>query len=370
MGLLKSMTAETIDLHEDTSQEGEFDLQGILETAHKSKVRDLFTSRFNDPVWLNWAYSRGRISRDFHRRCQRAINRSRGHRESPKLLGRVGSVDYSALEVVTLAAFSRDPVLIDLLDKGIDMHCYRLAEQMKMPYEEVKKRAKDEHHPEHARFKKLRTAIKVKAFQYQYGASAQGIAFSTGCSVKEAQDFIDLERSIFKRVEEWYEHEVYQVVEDSSEFARVQDENGNFTTGRRGWWTSPAGTRYEFVTSAETRWVDGKKKKVQCFNTRQMRNYPIQGEASFFVQTISGKLIRWLTSLQRDDFLIINTTHDDIAFDCTVEAGYELIPQMTELMSSVPETMKQYGYDLCVPFPVEAEWGFSLGGKSAFKPLD
>ena len=52
--------------------------------------------------------------------------------------GRTASswADYSALEVVTLAAFSKDKALVEALMDNIDMHCLRLAANINEPYEE------------------------------------------------------------------------------------------------------------------------------------------------------------------------------------------------------------------------------------------
>ena len=81
--------------------------------------------------------------------------------------GRMIEIDYSALEVVVLAAFSKDKNLMDALVKGTDMHCMRLASSLGEPYEDVLRKCKDETDPEHAKYKKLRTLTKPKAFQYQ-----------------------------------------------------------------------------------------------------------------------------------------------------------------------------------------------------------
>lgn len=78
--------------------------------------------------------------------------------------GVIIEADYSALEVVGLAAFSQDKALMEALVSGTDMHCMRLAQQLGEPYEEVLKKCKDEAHPDHKEYKKLRTNVKPKAF--------------------------------------------------------------------------------------------------------------------------------------------------------------------------------------------------------------
>lgn len=72
--------------------------------------------------------------------------------------------DYSALEVVMLAAMSNDTALMQHMQNGTDMHCLRLSGVLQEPYEEVLKKCKDRSHPEHARYAVMRTDIKPRAF--------------------------------------------------------------------------------------------------------------------------------------------------------------------------------------------------------------
>ena len=78
--------------------------------------------------------------------------------------GRLTENDFGALEVVALAAISKDMNLLNQLISGTDMHCYRLAAQLGEPYDEVLKKCKDKSHPEHTTYDEMRTAIKPKAF--------------------------------------------------------------------------------------------------------------------------------------------------------------------------------------------------------------
>lgn len=289
--------------------------------------------------------------------------------------GVILEADYSALEVVTLAAFSQDKALIKALVDNIDMHCMRLSGQTKEPYEVVLKKCKDENHPEHSKYSSLRTAIKPKAFAYQYGATAHGIAFATGCTVQEAQEFIDAEKALFPGVEEWYEYDVIPKV--NSKITRHREEvDGHFRVYGTGTWQSPAGTTYEFRQYPKSVWIDGKKTEYMDFKPTQMRNYPIQGESGFFVQGICGLLFRAL--LERDFFAdehgnprvaIINTVHDAIYLDVhlsVLDAAAELTKR---IMESLPEYFTQkYGYTLNVPFPAAVEFGASMKQKIHWHP--
>ncbi|MEM3247444.1 MAG: DNA polymerase [Candidatus Micrarchaeaceae archaeon] len=326
-----------------------------------SDVKRMFVSRFNNAVWLRYAMQHGIIPQDLAQQCLDALERG-------KPQGRLLEADYSNLEVVTLAALSKDEALCKALVQGIDMHCLRLSKKLGEPYEEVLKKCKDETHPEHKRYKKMRTDIKPMSFAYQYGASAQGIAFSTGCSVEEAQAFIDAEKALFPGVEEWYEHEIFAKVEASKKLYREMDEDGRWRVYARGVWQSPGGTCYEFREYPKTEWVDGQKISVMQFKPTQLRNYPIQGESGFFVQAVSGAIVRWL--VQKRFFggrvFCINQVHDAVYFDVHTSVLKEVASAVQYIMESLPQMMRRLGYDLAVPFPAAVEVGLNLLEKEHF----
>lgn len=326
-----------------------------------SDVKRMFVSRFNNAVWLRYAMQHGIIPQDLAQQCLDALERG-----EPQ--GRLLEADYSNLEVVTLAALSKDEALCKALVQGIDMHCLRLSKKLGEPYEEVLKKCKDETHPEHKRYKKMRTDIKPMSFAYQYGASAQGIAFSTGCSVEEAQAFIDAEKALFPGVEEWYEREIFAKVEAGKKLYREMDEDGRWRVYARGVWQSPGGTCYEFREYPKTEWVDGQKISVMQFKPTQLRNYPIQGESGFFVQAVSGAIVRWL--VQKRFFggrvFCINQVHDAVYFDVHTSVLKEVASAVQYIMESLPQMMRRLGYDLAVPFPAAVEVGLNLLEKEHF----
>lgn len=324
-----------------------------------SDVKKMFTSRFDDPDWLNWAVAWGVIPKDVYDECMALIN-------AGEEVGAIIEADYSALEVVTLAAFSKDKNLIKALLEGIDMHCMRLAQQLGEPYEEVLEKCKNEEHPDHKKYKTMRTNIKPKAFAYQYGATAMGIAFATGCTVEDAQAFIDAEKALFPDVEFFFESEIFKEVERTKTIHREMTESGGWRVYGRGYWTSPSGTRFEFREYPKAKWVDGQRIETMEFKPTQMRNYPIQGESGFFVQGIAGQVVRWLIS--RDFFggrvFIVNQVHDALYLDCCRSVLREVALTVKYIMEQLPEFFKAYGYDLGVPFPAEVEAGPSMYHKT------
>ena len=287
--------------------------------------------------------------------------------------GYIVGPDYTALEVVGLACFSQDKALCEALVNGTDMHCLRLAAKLGEPYEEVLRKCKDESHPDHAFYKKERTDIKPPSFAYQYGATARGISYATGMPLEEAEAFIEREKALFPDVERFYEAEVYPQVELNVKQHREQTPDGGWRVYGTGVWVSPAGTTYQFRQFPKTDWVNGQKISTMQFKPTQMRNYPIQGESSFFVQVICGLLMRWLV---QNDFFggrvhMINTVHDAIYFDIHKDVMAEVCPQIQKIMESIPQALSKYpGYHFPVPFPVSVEYGKNMQDMTHFKLED
>lgn len=288
--------------------------------------------------------------------------------------GRLTENDYGALEVVALASISGDKNLLENLLAGTDMHCYRLAGALGEPYDEVFKKCHDKSHPEHKRYKDMRTDIKPKAFSAQYGASAEGIAHATGCTVEEAYTFKETELKLFPESSVFAELHVRPVVERNGltlPMEREQDpETGIWKHYRRGYFQAKGGTCYSFRQFPT--WDKESRKEYYDYKPTQLANYWCQGEASFIVQAACGRVIRAL--LERDFYseqvLPINTVHDCIQTDCASQELAVLAGTMVkEIMESTPKwlcekipTYTEWNYHT-TPFPAELEVGESMMNK-------
>ena len=285
--------------------------------------------------------------------------------------GRIVEVDYSALEVVALAAISGDKNLMAQLIAGTDMHCYRLAGKLGESYEYVFEKCHNKDHPDHKLYKQLRTDIKPQAFANQYGASAQGIAYATGCTVEDAEKFQETERHLFPESAMFAEKVVRPEVERTGldNVSREQRDDGTFGIYRTGRFKAKGGTEYSF-RQYEKR-VDGQL--VMDYKDTQLANYWCQGEASFIVQAACGRVIRMLLS---EDFaggkvLPVNTVHDAIYLDCaTPELAKEYGAKVRDLMEATPAYLcelmpnyKDWRYDT-TPFPAAAEMGVNMMNKT------
>lgn len=278
--------------------------------------------------------------------------------------GQIVEIDYTALEVVALASISGDRNLLDKLLSGTDMHCYRLAAKLGRDYQEMVDIVADKNHPEHKSIKQARTDIKPQSFAAQYGASAKGISYATGCSVEDAQAFIDTEAKLFPQSIA-FRQVVRDRVEETGLAAPLQREftdGAGFSIYRRGYFDAKGGTRYSF--RQYQKYVDGQT--IMDYKDTQIANYWCQGEASFIVQASCGFVVRWL--IENDFFggavLCINTVHDAIYLDCVNEEWARYAGKMVaQIMADTPrrmcETMpayKDWNYHT-TPFPAVPEFG-------------
>ncbi|APU00359.1 hypothetical protein fHeYen301_26 [Yersinia phage fHe-Yen3-01] len=277
--------------------------------------------------------------------------------------------DYSALETVGLQVFTGDTHLKDALLAEKDMHSIRLASMEELDYDYVVARTKDKKHPEHAEWDVKRTDVKPVAFQYQYGATAYGMAMSTGKSQEFCQAFIDAEQKAFPEVEDWYNDVVFATVERTARErkpTRVQLDDGRYVLFHTGVFTTPDGTTYQFRQHKKSKWDSVLRQRVEVseFTIPQMRNYPVQGGSGFFVQLACGMLIRHFIAndMYGGKCLPINTVHDAVYMDCHKDVVYQAAYEVEAIMECIPEMLNSMwpAFNCEVPFPVAGGYGPSM----------
>lgn len=288
--------------------------------------------------------------------------------------GCITEVDYSALEVVMSCVHTGDRKLLSLLQNGTDMHCYRLAFKENKTYEEMYDLCHNADGPDYKYWKQQRTDIKPPSFAAQYGATAKGIAFATGCTVEYAQAFLDNEAKLFPTTIGFREV-IKEEVERTGAAGRIyreQADDGSYRIYRIGTWTSPAGARYSFRQKEQWKEVvpGQRKQKVMDYKETEMANYWCQGEAFFLMAVAAGMALRAM--LARDWFdnqvCLITNVHDALYLDsANPEVGREASLLVKQCMEDAPKRIHQlwpnYGIIGEVPFPAEAEMGTSMYSK-------
>lgn len=285
--------------------------------------------------------------------------------------GRIVEVDYSALEVVMLCAMTKDMDLLALLQNNTDMHCYRLAFKLGEPYEDVLEKCKNEDHPEHKKYHAMRTDIKPLSFADQYGATAEGIAFNTGCSVEFAKEFQENEMKLFP-TSRGFRQVIIDEVERTGSLPdgihREMSDIGTWRVYRRGYYQAPSTTRYSF--RQHDSWDKESRQTVMKYKATQMANYPFQGEAGFMMSVSMGRICRWLISKDWFDnkVCLINNVHDAAYLDVADEVvGREAALGVKAIMEDAPKYLTALfpEYDMAdVPFPAAAEWGQNMKDKT------
>ena len=104
------------------------------------------------------------------------------------------NLDYKGAEIRIFAAYSQDPILIDVLERGLDVHSFFAQEVYGIPYDEINSAdALMETNPSRAEYlKQLRTNVKRVVFGILYGAGPNTIAETAGIPVEEAEKVIAL----------------------------------------------------------------------------------------------------------------------------------------------------------------------------------
>lgn len=194
----------------------------------------------------------------------------------------------------------------------------------------------------------------------QYGATAHGISFATGWTVKDAEKFIDTERKMFPDVEQFFD-DVAERIASTRKVKRTRLDNGTYDLYYTGYLKAESGFEYDYRTHKKTVWEQGKKFEVDEFKPTEMRNYIIQGDASLFVQVTTGKIIRHYFSVDfyNKKCYPILTVHDQVLLDVHEDVLEEVIQDTVEIMENVPKYMSRLGYDLKMPYPVEATVGMN-----------
>lgn len=274
--------------------------------------------------------------------------------------GYIIEADYSQLEVVVQGALTKDKQLCEDLRNRIDFHCKRLAAKLGEDYNEVKKKCKDDKHPEHSLYKKLRSNIKQFTFQRSYGAGKYKISASTGMALKDVEELIINEDALYPGVNTYYEGITKEIQDSSMNHFVFKPALGR--TIRVGTYVTPTGTRYCFEQQKAPDFL-AKKGIDYSFSPTCIKNYPIQGTGGEMVETILGKLFRHFVANNNygGKAFLINTVHDCVWVDTHKDVTKQVAEDIKPIMESIPQVYKElYGWDINVPFPVDVEAGKSL----------
>lgn len=204
----------------------------------------------------------------------------------------VYEVDFSQLEMVTVACVSGCKDMQRALNNGDDLH-YLTGKQVfgwRTPADMTDKDRK---------------LVKNVNFGILYGGKAAGLAYQTGVHKDQIQKLINAFYNQFPGVKKWQRRVFENVVDNMEPFGIVDGEQKYMSQ-----YECPVFKRkYTFVEQKAPAWLTKKTGRKFSFSYPQTCNYPIQGAAG---GDIVMSALYYLWKHLPADFLI--TVHDSIVF--------------------------------------------------------
>lgn len=217
------------------------------------------------------------------------------------------SADYSQIELRLLAHFSGSEPLRQAFREGFDIHAYTASLVRGISIGEVTK--------------EQRRAAKFINFGLVYGMGARSLAGQIGCSLSEAQEWIEAYFKRYDGVRDYMEH--------NKQFAR---EKGYVETlaGRRVWLPEIASSHGGLRAGAE----------------RAAINAPLQGSNADVIKLAMPQVEKALGGMQAQ---LLMQVHDELVLEAAPEAVGALKEMLPRVMGGVVE--------LSVPLAVEVGSG-------------
>jgi len=215
------------------------------------------------------------------------------------------SSDYSSQELNVIAYGSQDPVWLDALQRGLDLHgvCADLV------FEDKWRNAEEDEK------KSLRTQIKAINFGLAYGMGPFKLADTLQISKGEAEALIEKYFTEFPNIRDFL-----------TKLGTFGTRNGYITT------FAPFKRRRWFDTWFPKIWDD--RSKMQEFGSieRASKNTPIQGSSADMTKLALIYIHREIDESWSDSVKIVMTVHDQIDTICKEEVADAWSIKMTELM--------------------------------------
>lgn len=223
--------------------------------------------------------------------------------------------DYSQFELRIVASMADDPKLIEIFNKGEDVHKATAAVINNIPLEEVTK--------------ELRFAAKEINFGVLYGMGAYGLSARTGITQFEAKDFIEKYFTQFAGVKKY--------VDDTIEFAKA---NGYVETlfGRRRYIPEIQSSNYQLRSAGE----------------RMAVNMPVQGTQADLIKKAMIDVADYCAkNYSIDQVKMLLQVHDELVFEVDTKHVDTVALKIKSLMSDVTK--------LKVPIEVNVGTGDNWG---------
>ncbi len=223
------------------------------------------------------------------------------------------SADYSQFELRLAAVLAHDQGLIDMFNRGADIHLATAAEVFGRNPEDVTQQ--------------MRSAAKAINFGILYGMSPHGLSVATGMSRVQATTFIDKYKSLRKPLFDYMD----TVLNKAREQGYVET-----MFGRRRPMPDIHSSNYAIRSAAE----------------RAAINMPVQGTEADLMKLAMIQCEAMLIE-QHNDCRQLLQIHDSILVECPQEVATEVAKKLQDIMQNV--------YDLPVRLDVDVKIGDNWG---------
>ncbi len=245
------------------------------------------------------------IRTDLGKRIRTAFIAGKGH----KLI----SADYSQFELRLAAILAEDHELIDMFNRGADIHATTAAQVFGREQEDVTKQ--------------MRRYAKVINFGILYGMSPHGLSVATGMTMEQASDFISKYKALRKPIFDYIE----QVKQDARD-------NGFVETlfGRRR--PTPDIHSSNFV--------------VRSAAERAAINLPIQGTEADLMKMAMIRIDKLLSEKYPETRMLLQI-HDSILVECKQQVA----SAVADILKSEMENIYKLPVRLDVDVTIGNNWG-------------
>ncbi len=223
------------------------------------------------------------------------------------------SADYSQFELRLAAVLSKDQELIDMFNRGADIHLMTAAEVYGRAPEDVTQQ--------------MRSASKAINFGILYGMSPHGLSVATGMSREQAVSFINKYKGLRKQL--------FQYMDDLLERAKKQGYVEDLF-GRRRPMPDIHSSNFAVRSAAE----------------RAAVNMPIQGTEADLMKLAMIKCEDYLAT-QHNDCRMLLQIHDSILVECPTPVAEQVAKDLQSIMQNV--------YELPIRLDVDVKIGDNWG---------
>lgn len=277
--------------------------------------------------------------------------------------GKIIQSDFTSLEIYIQAVLTNCPQLIDDLKAGLDMHCLRVSQKERIPYEEAVRLCKVEEVPE---WVAKRKGAKEFSFQRAYGAGIATIAEATGMAEDEVQALADAEAERYPEIEAYFA-KITDLIEANTKLTGVKVPHPDFPSKivelGRGFHRTPDGKLYSWRQNPAPKYIVERSGKWASYSPPEIKNYEVQGGGAEWAKAAMWLAIRAFYQLRnfKHRACLVNQVHDA----CYVDAAPEVAAQAAALLHvcmehASPFIEKWFDWHQPVYVPSDTTWGDSM----------